>query len=225
MDVKEAFNHVSWVQLAQKMADLGIEDDFIGWTQSFLTNWWVKLMINGYFYSKHKVETGILQGLLVSPILFLIYISRTFLQIETCLTNITCLLFMDDLSFLRVAYSILKIKKASKKVENIILSWETNNIVTYDICKTKTVFFSKAKNQKLIKQISEIEQKFGGQTVYFNQKATWWFEMWLNSFLNFGIHICETFKKAKIAEIRIQEPSKTYRLPPALVQIIQIAVV
>ena len=29
MNVKGAFDHVSWAQLAQKMADLSIDDDFI----------------------------------------------------------------------------------------------------------------------------------------------------------------------------------------------------
>ncbi len=30
MDVKEAFDHVSRAQLAQRMSDLGIDDDLIG---------------------------------------------------------------------------------------------------------------------------------------------------------------------------------------------------
>ena len=38
MDVKRAFDHVSRAQLAQKMYELGIDDDLIGCTQSFLTN-------------------------------------------------------------------------------------------------------------------------------------------------------------------------------------------
>lgn len=36
MDVKGAFDHVSRAHLAQKIADLGINDDFIGWKKSFL---------------------------------------------------------------------------------------------------------------------------------------------------------------------------------------------
>ena len=36
MDVKRAFDNISWAQLTQKMSDLGIDDDLIGWTQSFL---------------------------------------------------------------------------------------------------------------------------------------------------------------------------------------------
>ena len=38
MDVKGAFDHVSRAQLAQRMSDLSIDDDLIGWTQSFLAD-------------------------------------------------------------------------------------------------------------------------------------------------------------------------------------------
>lgn len=49
--------------------------------------------------------------------------------------------------------------------------------------------------------------------------------MWLDSRLNFGAHISERLKKAKIAEARIKEFSKTYGLPLALIRRIQIAAV
>lgn len=38
IDIKEAFNHVSQTKLAKRMFDLGVDDDLIWWTQSFLTN-------------------------------------------------------------------------------------------------------------------------------------------------------------------------------------------
>ncbi len=38
MDVKGAFNHVSRAELAKKILELGIDDNLIGWTQSFLTD-------------------------------------------------------------------------------------------------------------------------------------------------------------------------------------------
>ena len=67
--------------------------------------------------------------------------------------------------------------------------------------------------------------RFCGQTVYFNQEAIQWLRMWLDSFLNFGAHISEKLKKAKIAEIRIKKLSKTYGLSPALLRKIQIIAV
>ena len=70
IDVKRAFDYVSQARLVKRMANLGIIDNLIGWTQLFLTNRWVELVIDGYIIPKQKVETGIPQGLPVSPILF-----------------------------------------------------------------------------------------------------------------------------------------------------------
>ena len=82
MDIKGAFDYVSQAKLVQWMKDLGIDNDLIGWTKSFLTDRSVELVIDGYTNSKQRVESGILQGSLVFPILFLIYISGVFSMIE-----------------------------------------------------------------------------------------------------------------------------------------------
>ena len=111
MDVKEAFDHVSQAKLAQKMADLGIDEDLIGWTQSFLTDRWVKLVIDGFTNPKKKFETRIPQGSLVSPILFLIYINDVFSEIGRKIPSITCLSFMDDLGFLTAGHSVGHVAK------------------------------------------------------------------------------------------------------------------
>ena len=172
MDVKGAFDHVSRAKLAQRMADLGIDDNLIGWTQSFLTDRWIELVIDGFINPKCKIETGIPQGSPVSPILFLIYISGVFLEIERQVPDITCLSFMDDLGFLVAGKSIPEIKKSLEKAGKITLDWGTRNVVTYDISKTEAILFSKARNQKLAKQLMATELKFGGQTIWFNKKAT-----------------------------------------------------
>ena len=121
MDVKGAFDHVSRAQLAQRMADLGVDDDFIGWTQSFSTDRWVELVIDGYVNPKHKVETGIPQGSPVLLVLFLIYISGVFLEIESRLPQVTCLSFMDDLGFLAAGNSVIEIKKILEKAGKLTL--------------------------------------------------------------------------------------------------------
>lgn len=87
----------------------------------------------------------------MSLILFLIYISGMFSQIEERFPSITCVSFVDDLGFLAFGWSINIIGKLLEKVGKISLEWGSNNSVTYDISKTEAVLFSKARHQRLIK--------------------------------------------------------------------------
>lgn len=65
------------------------------------------------------MKTRTSQRLPVLPILFLIYISKVFLEIEFYLLQIIYLLFIDDLSFLVASKCVMKIKKILKKVGKI----------------------------------------------------------------------------------------------------------
>ena len=60
----------------------------------------VELIINGHINPEVVVNTSIPQGSPVSPILFLIYISGVFEEVEEKIPQITYLSFMDDLGFI-----------------------------------------------------------------------------------------------------------------------------
>ena len=65
----------------------------------------------------------------------------------------------------------------------------------------------------------------GEQEVRFNDKATRWLGIWLDSGLTFSTYIKERVKQAQAAEARIKGLTRAYRLFPGLVKKIQIAVV
>jgi len=69
MDVKSELN-VSRPILRKWMAELGIEPDLVRWTNSFMSNRKVRLILEG-----HEVETGVPQESRVAPILFAVYLS------------------------------------------------------------------------------------------------------------------------------------------------------
>ena len=121
MDIKRAFDYVSQAKLVQKMNGLGIDDNLIGWTQSFLTDRSVELVIDRFTNPKQKVESKIPQGSLASPILFLIYISPVFFIVEKQLPHVICVSFVDDLGFITANQSISKIAKTLEKVGQIVL--------------------------------------------------------------------------------------------------------
>lgn len=97
------------------MANLGINNNLIGWTQLFLSNRLIELVIGRFTNPKQKVEIEIPQGLPVFPILFLIYINWVFSIIEVRLLNIIYILFVDDQDYLTSDYFINKIVKLLKK--------------------------------------------------------------------------------------------------------------
>ncbi len=105
----------------------------------------MELVTDGHINPKYKIETKISQRTRVLPILFLIYISRVFLEIESCLPQVTCLLFIDNLGFLTDSNSVIKIKKMLEKAGKIAFDWSTHNAIMYNIGKIEVMLFSRAR--------------------------------------------------------------------------------
>ena len=174
MNVKGAFDRVSKTKLVERMMEQGVDGDLIRWTQSFLTERKVQLVIDGHTNGKRDIETGIPQGSPVSPILFLIYISGVFEKVSVSYPEITALSFVDDLGFIASGYLVKQLAKTLGRVATVVLDWGKSNAVTYDIAKTKAVLFSKSHCQRLNRQIAEVQIKIGLEKIKFNKEATRW---------------------------------------------------
>lgn len=140
MDVKGAFDHFSKTQLISRMVELEIDGNLIRWTRSFLTDQKLELVIDGHNHQEKDVETGIPQGSPASPILFLLYISGVFEQVERQLPEVMSLSFVDDLGFIASGKSIKEISNTLEKVGKIVLKWGEENAVTYDTAITELIF-------------------------------------------------------------------------------------
>jgi retron-type reverse transcriptase len=99
----------------KRLIELKISGDIIRWINSFFIDRKVQLVINGYTYFLKEVETGLPQGSLISPILFVIYISRFFDHIEEKIP-ITTLLFADNIGIIAVESSI---RDTTKMLETV----------------------------------------------------------------------------------------------------------
>ena len=106
MDVKGAFDHVNPDRLVSRMRELGLGGDLIRWTQSFLTDRKVQLIIDNTQCSTQPINSGFPQGSPVSPILFTIYLSGTFDEIERAVPGVHTLSFVDDIGLLAPGYSV-----------------------------------------------------------------------------------------------------------------------
>ncbi len=129
-------------------------------------------MIDGHDNKERDIETGIPQGSLVSPILFLIYITGVFNKLLETSLLVTSLSFVNDLGFIASGNSVKVVVKSLKEDAHTVLEWGLLNAVTYDTSKTEAVLFSKSHRQRLSKQLREIKLKVGNERISFNKEAT-----------------------------------------------------
>ena len=100
MDFMKAFDEVPHQRLLKKMERYKITETVIKWVKSFLNDRKQKVTVNGAESKNHKVTSGIPQGSVLEPILFVIYIN----DMPECVdsTSTTCTyLFADDTKIFR----------------------------------------------------------------------------------------------------------------------------
>jgi hypothetical protein len=75
LDFSKAFDSVPHERLLLKLERHGIDDSLLLWFRNFLTNRKQRVAIRGTYSSWTHVKSGVPQGTILGPILFLIYIN------------------------------------------------------------------------------------------------------------------------------------------------------
>ena len=137
LDFAKAFDKVSHPHLLLKIQHHGIKGQLLKWISDFLTTRRQRVVIDGYSSSWSEVTSGVPQGSILGPLLFLVYINDFPLAVKC-----NCGLFADD--------SILHRKVTS---ESDCEDLQTALHSAYDWCNSWLVTLKSEKSKSLFQAI------------------------------------------------------------------------
>ena len=91
LDFSNAFDKVNHEKLALKLHEYGIRGPDLKWVKGFLDNRHQSVIVNGSLSEPTPVSSGVPQGSVLGPLLFLIYINYLTMNVNSKLR-----LFADD---------------------------------------------------------------------------------------------------------------------------------
>ena len=119
MDFSKAFDMVPHQRLLSKLDHLGIRGDIKKWIEGFLTKRHQKVIIDGKSSSNSLVNSGVPQGTVLGPLLFLAYINDLPDSVSSDVR-----LFADDLILYREIVSPQDSEKLQQDIDSLC-KWES----------------------------------------------------------------------------------------------------
>ena len=137
-DYKKAFDTVPHKRLLRKLSAYGIKGRILGWIQDFLSDRWQQVVINESRSSAVQVSSGVPQGSVLGPILFIIYINEL-----PSLVNSTMKMFADDTKIFRKVEHTRDVQALQADLDKLS-DWCQDWILEFNIEKCKVMHIGAA---------------------------------------------------------------------------------
>ena len=142
LDFSKAFDKVSHQLLAEKLQYYGITHNTLGWINNFLSNRKQAVSVNGTHSSTIDVTSGVPQGSVLGPVLFLLYINDINEHIQS---NIK--LFADD----SIVYREIKTADDQQILQNdlnTLTEWSNKWLMSFNIKKCAVLTITPKRSPK-----------------------------------------------------------------------------
>lgn len=135
LDFKKAFDSVPHKRLLQKLEAYGIRGELLTWLRNFLDQRKQRVMINGNYSKWTDVISGIPQGSILGPILFIVFINDL-----PGVVGSVCQLFADDCKM----YKNITAEADQRELQEDIMrlcQWSKDWLLNFNIQKCKVVSY------------------------------------------------------------------------------------
>ena len=127
LDFAKAFDKVDHSLVLKKLSILGIRGKILGWIKSFLTNRTQKVVVNGFLSEPAPVISGVPQGSVLGPLLFLILIGDIDKDIATSFVSS----FADDTRLSRAVSGVTDASALQTDLE-MVYQWAIDNNMMFN---------------------------------------------------------------------------------------------
>ena len=139
LDLRKAFDSVPHLPLLNLLASSNLPPPFLNWLHSYLLNRTQRVVVNGSSSSSLLVSSGVPQGSILGPLLFLIYVNGLTNLHFSHLTHI--ILYADDILIFKPISSPADMSSFQSDLD-LISSWLSSHFLQINSSKSKYIFFS-----------------------------------------------------------------------------------
>jgi hypothetical protein len=135
LDFLKAFDMVPHKRLLLKLRGYGVKGDLLNWFESFLKDRRQRVILGDVVSDWEKVTSGVPQGSVLGPLLFVIFIN----DLPSILENY-CKLYADDSKIIAIIKDELSNESLQKDIDSVT-DWTKNWLMRLNATKCKVMHF------------------------------------------------------------------------------------
>lgn len=143
LDLSKAFDSISHTHLLEKLVKLGLNTHAVLWCKSYLQDRKQRTKFTKYISDEHKVTSGVPQGSILGPILFICFTNDMTNIFQEC----KIISYADDTQIMVSGNSKNQVKTKLEHLIKIAQGWYTENSLMNNASKTEILIIGK-KNAK-----------------------------------------------------------------------------